>query len=396
MQLAAPASFSESATLGRVDRVIGRAMSIFAFSSVYECWPTFFNQLPHLNHNFAIFNFVLLLAALLYNAFNFWLLGGRLVGYLIVAGVVLFNTLSWPLQLLPNQVLDPHFKPWVWWITGLGPLAIGMFISKWWAWVYCAVMPVAWFIITLQPGGGSTNLKDGFISALFVILFPATLVALGQLLRQSASRVDDAAKLATEAVVEAAKVDAVEREAAKVAGELHDSVLSALSLVSEASSTEAWADARTAAAVSIVELKHSSQTKESSAISVASLTETLQKSIDRTYPWLKVEASVNSLKQIDSDVVEVLIDATMQAISNSIQHAGARAHRRVKIRVNDRAVKIVVNDDGVGFRIGRVSRDSVGLRWGIINRVKAVGGEVFIDTKPGAGTSIIIQYGFTK
>jgi signal transduction histidine kinase len=36
----------------------------------------------------------------------------------------------------------------------------------------------------------------------------------------------------------------------------------------------------------------------------------------------------------------------------------------------------------------------LGLRLSIIERVESVGGKVFIDTKPGGGTSIVMEWPF--
>jgi signal transduction histidine kinase len=51
-----------------------------------------------------------------------------------------------------------------------------------------------------------------------------------------------------------------------------------------------------------------------------------------------------------------------------------------------------VTDDGVGFRPSRVPKNRLGLRISIIDRVEAIGGRVFIDTRIGQGTSIIMEW----
>jgi signal transduction histidine kinase len=54
-------------------------------------------------------------------------------------------------------------------------------------------------------------------------------------------------------------------------------------------------------------------------------------------------------------------------------------------------VKIVISDDGVGFRVSRIPRSRLGLRLSIIQRVETIGGRVFIDSKPGSGTNIVLE-----
>ena len=75
-----------------------------------------------------------------------------------------------------------------------------------------------------------------------------------------------------------------------------------------------------------------------------------------------------------------------------LAHAGRKATRKVRLKANDREIKIVVTDDGVGFRPSRVPKNRLGLRISIIDRVEAIGGRVFIDTRIGQGTSIILEW----
>jgi signal transduction histidine kinase len=87
-------------------------------------------------------------------------------------------------------------------------------------------------------------------------------------------------------------------------------------------------------------------------------------------------------------------DATAQAITNSIQHAGGKASRLLRLKASAKEVKIVVKDDGIGFWASRVPKARLGLRLSIIERVESVGGSVHIDSKPGHGTSIVMEWQF--
>jgi len=75
-----------------------------------------------------------------------------------------------------------------------------------------------------------------------------------------------------------------------------------------------------------------------------------------------------------------------------LAHAGRNATRKVRLRASEREIKIVVTDDGVGFRPSRVPKNRLGLRISIIDRVEAIGGRVFIDSRIGQGTSIILEW----
>ena len=82
----------------------------------------------------------------------------------------------------------------------------------------------------------------------------------------------------------------------------------------------------------------------------------------------------------------------LQAVDNSIKHAGKNVKRVVRLRGKKRGIKIVVSDDGRGFRPSQISKDRLGIRNSIIDRVERVGGRVFIDSAPGSGANIVIEW----
>jgi signal transduction histidine kinase len=55
-------------------------------------------------------------------------------------------------------------------------------------------------------------------------------------------------------------------------------------------------------------------------------------------------------------------------------------------------LKIVVSDNGRGFRPAKISRSRAGIQTSIIDRVKIVGGRVFINSAPGKGTDVVIEW----
>jgi len=115
-------------------------------------------------------------------------------------------------------------------------------------------------------------------------------------------------------------------------------------------------------------------------------------SVLRIDPRCDVAASGATAHPLPAEVVAALTDATAQALSNSLAHAGRKATRKVRLKATEREIKIVVADDGVGFRPSRVAKNRLGLRISIIDRVEAIGGRVFIDSRIGQGTSIILEW----
>jgi signal transduction histidine kinase len=81
----------------------------------------------------------------------------------------------------------------------------------------------------------------------------------------------------------------------------------------------------------------------------------------------------------------VLYRAVQEALANAAKHSAAR-RVEVTIRAHERAIEAIVADDGVGFEAESIS-DGFGLI-GMRERAMLVGGELEVQTAPGAGTSI--------
>lgn len=86
-------------------------------------------------------------------------------------------------------------------------------------------------------------------------------------------------------------------------------------------------------------------------------------------------------------VLEALVDATREAVTNAAKHAGVD-RINVLVRVSPDRVSVFVDDRGTGFDPATVPDDRRGLRDSIRARLARVGGSVTIDTAPGAGTDI--------
>lgn len=85
---------------------------------------------------------------------------------------------------------------------------------------------------------------------------------------------------------------------------------------------------------------------------------------------------------------------TQEALSNIRNHAGA-ATVQISLRFGDSAVELEIEDDGQGFALpdslARLAQaGSFGLM-GIQERVRAIGGELEIDSRPGRGTRIRVS-----
>lgn len=389
-------SATRSLALARVDTLIGRAFSIVALITGIEMLANALPQLEYLDPVFTWGAIGLILAVQVFNVYNFWFGSGTLHGYTAHSAAVLLVMLTWWLQVPNTEALPDTFRPWVWWATGIASMAVGMHIPKWWAWAYMIAIPAVWFYLHTQITGGSADLSTALQDSSYIVLFPATVVSLAQLLRSSAAKVDVASAAATAAAAERARTDAIERERSRIDALVHDSVLTTLIVAAKANSPEQFEAASQSArdAIAKLQLVASDAEAQTRPISVISFFQALSDSIKRLNKDCELSISGATARQIPADVVDALTDATAQAVTNALQHAGSGAAMFARLKATDREIKIVIKDDGVGFRPSRVPKNRLGLRISISQRVENVGGRVFIDSKIGGGTSIVIEWTF--
>lgn len=74
-----------------------------------------------------------------------------------------------------------------------------------------------------------------------------------------------------------------------------------------------------------------------------------------------------------------------EALHNSARHSKA-SHVRVTLRREERQVRVTVADDGIGFQAAEKGMGILGME----ERVRHLGGQFHIDSRPGSGTRISI------
>ncbi|HEX6391227.1 MAG TPA: ATP-binding protein, partial [Solirubrobacteraceae bacterium] len=74
----------------------------------------------------------------------------------------------------------------------------------------------------------------------------------------------------------------------------------------------------------------------------------------------------------------------LEALQNAAKHAGDDAQVAVDLAARDDALHFTVHDDGPGFD---TETDGAGLQ-NMRDRIGALGGDLQIDSRPGAGTTV--------
>ncbi|SDZ40891.1 sensor histidine kinase [Herbiconiux ginsengi] len=314
----------------------------------------------------------------------------------VVACVFVVTLVLWPLAVRsPTAAIGT--QPWLWYIVIVAIGAAGISFSTFWAAAYTIAVPAIFAVLRVLPAGGGASWQLALLDAFYALLLGSFVVMVITTLRSTASQVDEAQGTAVRRYADAAKRHAAEQERTRVDTVIHDRVLSTLLAASRSRTSDDRRLAVQMARRALVALQSADAESEGSAdlpLSVLversrSLAETLTGEIG-----FSVDGDLDGV--VPARVIEGLYSATVQAIVNSIQHAGDGAARTISVHgrgaAGGPAVTVVVADTGAGFDVDAVPPDRLGVRISIRERVDAVGGAADIRSVVGAGTSIVISW----
>lgn len=337
-------------------------------------------------------NLTLLGSAHLLIIYLVWFHGSGRIGFAALTLSSVFALVTWNMQL-GNGTLGPGDQPWIWWTVGIGGISavggFGVFLSAF----FLIVLPTMWFFLQISEIGEVMPVLLALQDASFSFLFSAVLAGFVWVLRYESSKVDEANHNASIAAIDLARADAILRERDRVDALVHDSVLTTLLVASNANDETAQKDAQHLADDAIHKLLAADtllNTDES--ISVSSLFSALEVAIHRQSETVQVEIAGSTDYLVPGEVADAAAESALQALTNAINHAGVGSTVQVFLKGAANGFKIVVKDNGRGFRPSRVPKNRLGLRLSIVGRVQAVGGKVFIDSKIGVGTNVIIEW----
>jgi len=122
----------------------------------------------------------------------------------------------------------------------------------------------------------------------------------------------------------------------------------------------------------------------------------IQNLVDRTNQSNEVKIVFNAYdfeKRIDAKLEKGIYRITQEAINNIIKHSKAKS-ATIQLFRDAGQIVLVVEDDGVGFKVGDpLNKDAIsGI--GLISmreRVYAFDGVFSIDSQPGNGTEIMVE-----
>jgi signal transduction histidine kinase/ligand-binding sensor domain-containing protein len=95
-------------------------------------------------------------------------------------------------------------------------------------------------------------------------------------------------------------------------------------------------------------------------------------------------------RTLPSEIERSLLRIAHEAVTNAVRHAGARSVE-VELRFDADRVHLRVKDDGCGFDPDAAREKTAGKNFGLVGiseRARAMGGQLTLDSRPGAGTEV--------
>jgi signal transduction histidine kinase len=374
--------------------MLGRIYSIALSAITAEAIVNGFGQLAFLNSSVFFVSAGALVTAVFGVLVSTWLVPSKTNFWLrSVAIVALALITTWPLHFDPTQATPDTFQPWIWWPLGICAIAAGTTFRFGIGVIYLLFITISWPILKVSGYGGSGQLLLGVQEALHLFVFSSVLIAMVLALRWEAGKTDAANQQAIDSAVESARMDAAGIERSRLDALVHDSVLTTLLVAANAESDQQRSLAAKSAVDAIARLKTArSEESKPTQLTLASFFHALELRIKQSSPEFQVSLSRLSDLPISSQIAEALTEATLQAVDNSLKHASNATEQVVRLKGQESGLKIVVSDNGKGFRPSQVPKDRIGISSSIVARVANAGGRVFINSSPGSGTDVVIEW----
>ncbi len=195
-------------------------------------------------------------------------------------------------------------------------------------------------------------------------------------------------------------VEGQELERRRLARELHDetgqaltSILLGLKMIGSASGPEeaarAEAEVRRLVVQALQEVRRLAVELRPKALDDFGLLPALERlvetSSDRTGLDIHLQANLPA-DRLPGEIETALYRLIQEALTNVLKHADAHTVS-ILVALQDGSVSAVVEDDGRGFAPDETREDALGLL-GMQERLSFLGGELTIESTPGAGTTV--------
>lgn len=379
----------------RVDTVISRSVAWFGIVFGLQAVPLLLGQY-HLGQPLwsaitvgAVFGS--LVVALFCSSIKRWVRGS----HLLVSFVYVAALLTWPFFLADPAVTQVG-NHWLYQLTTVATAtaAIGFTVRR--ALIYLVVVPVIYGVIRVTPAGGGAPWELGLFDAVYAIILGGAVLVIVTMTRVAASSVDEAQGAAIDRYARAVRQHATEVERVHVDSIVHDSVLTTLLTAARAESPEQKALSAQMASNAMQHLREAALVSpdDGTTVRLRQLADRIVSTARELQAVFAIRVRSLDTRVIPSAQAEALYSAAVQAMVNSVQHAGGPDVRRwLKVSgVHGGAIEIEVGDNGRGFDLAQIPDARLGVRRSIIERTASAGGLATIESSVGKGTVVTLVW----
>jgi signal transduction histidine kinase len=312
-----------------------------------------------------------------------------------IAIVFLVELIAWPSAQasLTHVATD---RPWLWYLVTVATGAAAVAFSTWVATGYLILTPIAYGIIRWTPSGGNQSPGSAALDVAYAVILGGAVLLIITLLRQASGSVDSAQSTALDRYAHAVRQHATELERVQVDSIVHDSVLTTLLSAARAYTPEAKELATSMARNAMGHLRDAAAAApdDDAVVSMSQLAHRIVGATATLSAPFEVRTHDIDGGTLPVQSAEAVYSAAVQAMVNSLQHAGEGDVKRwlAVSGLPDEGIQVDVGDTGVGFSVESVPVERLGLRVSIFERVANAGGLVEIDSAPGEGTIITIRW----
>jgi signal transduction histidine kinase len=378
-----------------VEATLAISMSVFSLVFVVQSLPSLIGQWPRTDPSIGLVLVVLVYGwtgvAALAAVLRIW----TRAAFLVVALAYLVALPLWPFAL--HDALPVGQQPW---LFLLAPMPTGFLIIAARTWivplVYAAVTCSAVGALELLPqgGAGGDRLK-ATLDPLYAFFLDIALLTLIVALRQAARSVDAAQRAALDRYAAARISEAMEHERVQIDALVHDRVLTTFLTAARAEDPSETALATSMAEDAIRQLTGGGPVPSAGKrpVDLDEVTRWLRRdgaAVAEAFTWTRTGSESAT---VPAAVAEAIVSAAVQAMVNSVNHAGGLdVPRSVEVRMGDDALSVAVTDEGRGFAMADIPSERLGVRISIIERVRTVGGTARIRSAPGKGTRVEVGW----
>lgn len=313
----------------------------------------------------------------------------------LFAVIYLAALISWPFTVIPGVEVFTGIH-WLNYLITVATAMAAIAFSTAVGMIYLSLAPTIYVIIRMTPVGGGADWQLALLEGVYALILGGAIMIIVTMVRQAATSVDNAQATALDRYSHAVRHYATEVERVQVDSIVHDSVLTTLISAARAFTPQARELAAAMAGNAIVQLRDAAAASpdDGTTVRLTALAERITDAAAALASPFELRVRSVGTRSMPVQAAEAVYSAAVQAMVNSLQHAGeSGVSRWVAVRgVAPGGIEIVVGDTGSGFVVADIPIERLGVRVSIVERIANAGGRAVIESAPGAGTVIKIRW----